>query len=77
MQTQAAKNTNITINTTSTATATATATPLDAKALAKLQELLNEVNNSGDFFKLSDGQMQEVTFNLNDTPGLRTRVIQT
>ena len=63
-------------NTTSTTTET-TATPLDTKALAKLDELMLEIEGGGDYFKTQNGQSQEITFNLEDSPGMKTRVIHT
>jgi hypothetical protein len=54
---------------------TSTSTALDARALAKLQELLNEIDRSGDYLRLSDGQSENVIFNLVDVPGLKTRTI--
>ncbi len=52
-------------------------TQLNEKAIAKLNTLLNEINNTGDYFRMEDGQSEEVTFNLVDTPGLKSRIIQT
>jgi hypothetical protein len=53
-----------------------TSTTLNAAALAKLQELLNEIDRSGDYLRLSDGQSENVIFNLVDVPGLKTRTIR-
>jgi hypothetical protein len=36
-----------------------------------------EAGNSGEFFKIQDGQSQEITFDLQATPGMTTRTIQT
>jgi hypothetical protein len=58
-------------------TSTTTTAGLDVKSLAKLQKLRDEINNSGEYLRLSDGQSEKLVFNLNDTVGLRVRMIQT
>ena len=49
----------------------------DKTNLSRLNELLNEVKSSGNFFRLFDGQSQEITFDLNTALGTRTRTIRT
>jgi hypothetical protein len=51
-------------------------TTLNAVALAKLQEILNEIDRSGDYLRLSDGQSENVIFDLVNVPGLKTRTIR-
>ena len=50
---------------------------LNENDLNRLDELSNELGTSGEFFKLADGQSQTITFDLQKTPGTRTRTIQT
>jgi len=50
---------------------------LNENDLNRLDELSNELGTSGEFFKLADGQTQTVVFDLQNTPGTRTRIIQT
>lgn len=53
-------------------------TSLDEKSLSRLDELLEEVGNSGDYFKLQDGQQATVNFDINsEVTGMRTRTIPT
>jgi hypothetical protein len=52
-------------------------TQLDAKTLKRLEWLVQEINNSDDYFRMQDGQSQELTFNINDIADLRTRTIHT
>jgi hypothetical protein len=51
--------------------------PLDEKGLQRLDELMDEVGSSGEFLRIQDGQSQEITFDLQQTPGVTTRTIQT
>jgi hypothetical protein len=48
-------------------------TTLNAAALVKLQELLNEIDRSGDYLRLSDGQSESIVFDLVNVLGLKTR----
>jgi len=51
--------------------------PLSESSQQALQGFMNQVQNSGDFLKMEDGQKIEVTFDLEHTPGMRTRTINT
>jgi hypothetical protein len=53
-----------------------TTNQLDAKALSRLEELMNEVGSSGDYFKIQDGQSQEVIFDLQNTIGIGPGLLQ-
>ena len=52
-------------------------TALNENDLARLGELENEVANGGEYFRLKDGQSQEVIFDIKGTPGMTKRTIST
>jgi hypothetical protein len=47
---------------------------LDQQAFAKLENLINEVQNNGDFLRFIDGMSIELVFDLNSLQHLNSQV---